>query len=335
MSSSPRSDLVQQQQGGSGSPQEDFCPVHMLEGLDCTLWSIDAHPRPSMGPGSYRSPPATSSIRAPLECNSMSPRDHQMDYRSKTSPDADARRPLSQAHRHSSLPPAHHQVAGSLPDASPSTLRSRREMYQHGADQAIVESRPCSSRARNVGKSAPADHAKNRYPSRASSALLRNSQPVHRVKLDGAAPRYFPVVSHQNERLTPTGSDFVLFPQGDTPAVPRSRQAGAPPHHPGMKQSLEARYTMTPLASARYPSDVWCTMTQDSKASESSQQGTEEILLLDPVQTSGPPPTPRSKRLPTPELCDLEESAFCYCFVCDAVEHTCKQCGMEVDSSSC
>ena len=139
-------------------------------------------------------------------------------------------------------------------------------------------------------------------------------------------------VARKVEPSTETFVDFVLYPTSSTESTPRSHPHEALHNHPAPKRRVAGSNSYPHVTSAKHSS-----RSRAKPAIVHGALGSSELLGIgarSALQSSAgptPPPTPRLKRLPTPELPGLDEAPFCDCGVGEHIVKRCTVCSKEVD----
>ncbi|EUC50455.1 hypothetical protein COCMIDRAFT_81892 [Bipolaris oryzae ATCC 44560] len=133
------------------------------------------------------------------------------------------------------------------------------------------------------------------------------------------------------ESPSQTYTDFVLYPMDSINPSSRSRSHDSSRCSAPKVRERES-YSTSHVTSAKHSSKVRPKPAIIQRALESRRKlsGEEKRGFYFPEEST-PPPTPRSNRLPTPELPDLKEAPFCDCGAGGHIVKYCKTCNKEVD----
>ncbi|KAI2484714.1 hypothetical protein Ptr902_03654 [Pyrenophora tritici-repentis] len=126
--------------------------------------------------------------------------------------------------------------------------------------------------------------------------------------------------------------DFVLYPSDDLPVSPRSYSGETLHQHPAPRRRTADPIPGLHMTSAKHLSKARPKPVIVQQTTQSSRTLSDKTKAsLQTASGSRPPPTPRSARLPTPELSDLDEPLFCDCGVAGHIFKCCTSCGKEID----
>lgn len=125
-------------------------------------------------------------------------------------------------------------------------------------------------------------------------------------------------------------ADWVLFPPDHTPAASRNRPVEVPVQHPSPRSACVLSNMAEHVTGAKKSFSGRPVIVQKVVSSKAQPAETHSPRHISRNLT--PPPTPRLKRLPSPDFFDIdEEVAFCGCGVDAHVVQICKTCHQESD----
>jgi hypothetical protein len=153
----------------------------------------------------------------------------------------------------------------------------------------------------------------------------------NRVQIEEHRRRSWPVRRVEAPPPVEAYTDFVLFPMKSVRSYPQSNSEQVSQSHPALR-GRAAEPSSAHVTSAKHASKIRsrpvvlqgsATSTQKLRAESKAPSKSSAGLI--------PPPTPRPGRLPTPDLSDLDEAAFCDCGEKSHAVKYCTGCGMEID----
>lgn len=141
----------------------------------------------------------------------------------------------------------------------------------------------------------------------------------------------------RNVKSAPTtGLDWTLYPVQNEPMPPKRRPVDTSPRKPSSESDSEMSGLAEHVTSAKRRSCAVrpkVVIIDEARQRCVSRINKTRILLQAPSDLT-PPPTPRLRRLATPDLSDLDESPFCDCGVGSHVITLCTSCTKEFETCS-
>lgn len=210
-----------------------------------------------------------------------------------------------------------HRLNPSSPGSLSRSRHGRQEIYHQGTVHIVVEARRHSLRPHEIG---PSSCDRGEYLPRSINSS-HGRQPVHFDRCtpfvkESCGP---PMAVHQGKQSAKKGGDWSLFQQ-----EPRMM---CMPHDPEFTRSAKSVHSSQHVTLVPRPSRTRRTMIGSGKSDKLGLKETRKSSsALSTAKRSTPPRVPRPRRLPTPELSDFEERAFCSCQFKHIVDASCVRC---------